>query len=231
MNKRPVRLLHTSDLHVGTDIYPEEAFRGFEAVLSQAKLIEADAILIAGDLFDHGRVSVETVDRVMNGLDSAGVPVVVLPGNHDTILTSDNWDRATPDNVTILKEPEGDLVYLDDIGVAVWGRPVYDHAPSFHPLQGLPTRPWDGWFVPIAHGLFMDDYYDPLRSSPIAPKEISRADCDYVSLGHVHVFRDVSQNGVPAFYSGAPSGAQQKTVIQVDLHPTTGVHVSPVNLP
>jgi hypothetical protein len=49
-------------------------------------------------------------------------------------------------------------------------------------------------------------------------------------LGHVHVFRDVSQNGVPAYYSGAPSGAQTKTVAIVDLDPVSGVSVSPLEI-
>ena len=45
---------------------------------------------------------------------------------------------------------------------------------------------------------------------------------DYIALGHVHVFRDVSQNGVPAFYSGAPSGAKTRGAVLVELDPETG---------
>ena len=82
----------------------------------------------------------------------------------------------------------------------------------------------------MAHGLFMDNPPDPLRSSPISADEISVAPCDYIALGHVHVFRDVSQNGVPAFYSGAPSGSQIKTVTIVDLDPASGVSVTPLEL-
>ena len=71
---------------------------------------------------------------------------------------------------------------------------------------------------------------DPLRASPISPQEIRQVPCDYVALGHVHVFRDVSQNGVPAYYSGAPSGSQTKTVAIVDLDPASGVSVSPLQI-
>ena len=78
-------------------------------------------------------------------------------------------------------------------------------------------------------GLYMDTP-DPFRASPISPDEIAMAPCDYVALGHVHVFRDVSQNGVPAYYSGAPSGSQTKTVAIVDLDPVSGVSVSPLEI-
>ncbi len=77
----------------------------------------------------------------------------------------------------------------------------------------------------MGHGLFMDVPAMPLRSSPISPDEISGASCDYIALGHVHVFRDVSQGGVPAFYSGAPSGSHAGAVALVELDPDSGVAV------
>jgi DNA repair exonuclease SbcCD nuclease subunit len=103
---------------------------------------------------------------------------------------------------------------------------VNDHSPQFRPLEGLPPRPENGWFVSMAHGLFVDSRQDAHRSSPVTPEEIALAACDYIALGHVHVFRDVSQNGVPAFYSGAPSGYQARTVALVDMVPDEGVTVS-----
>ena len=52
-DKRPkVRLLHTADLHIGSDVYADDARRGLDAVLASARQHEVDAVLIAGDLFD-----------------------------------------------------------------------------------------------------------------------------------------------------------------------------------
>ncbi len=224
--RTPLRLLHTSDLHIGSDVYPGEAMRGLEASLAQGRIVDADAILIAGDLFDHQRVPKETVKRVMDNLSDCGRPVVVLPGNHDTIFTQRKWSGEVKNNVKVLMEADGETVFFEDLGLAVWGRPVYDHYPGFRPLEGMPARPRDAWYVSMAHGLFMDHPELSGRSSPISPEEISMARCDYIALGHVHAFRDVSQNGVPAYYSGAPSGPSTKSNALVELDPHRGVAVS-----
>lgn len=227
-NGRPkVRLLHTSDLHVGSDVYADDALRGLDAVLASARQHEVDALLIAGDLFDNKRVSDATVDKVLADLGALGKPVVVLPGNHDTLLTT-AWKSPTmPSNLSLMRTNGADMVFVAELGLAVWGRPVYDHHPGNRPMADLPPRPQGCWYVPMAHGLFMDGPVDEFRSSPITIDEIAGADCDYVALGHVHALREVSQNGVTAYYSGAPSGSQAKTAIVVDLDPQAGVSVSP----
>jgi len=43
------------------------------------------------------------------------------------------------------------------------------------------------------------------RSSPITAAEIEASAYDYIALGHVHVFSDVSQGLTRAVYSGTPA--------------------------
>ena len=62
-------------------------------------------------------------------------------------------------------------------------------------------------------------------SSPILWTELAQAGCDYVALGHVHVFRDVTQGRSPAFYSGAPSGMRDSGAVLVTLDPVHGTTV------
>lgn len=224
-----IRLLHVSDLHISSDVYAHEAFRGFEAALDLGVERGADVVLIAGDLFDNGRVKQPLMERVWSALADVGRPVVVLPGNHDTVLIDGVRLGATPPNVTVMQEPDGEMVFLNQQGLSVWGKPVYNHHPGFRPMAGVPPRLGDHWYVGMAHGLYMNPP-DPLCSSPISPEEIGLAPFDYVALGHVHVFRDVSQNGVPAYYCGAPSGSQPKTAAIVDLDPVSGVSVSPLEI-
>ncbi len=186
-----------------------------------------DALLIAGDLFDNRRVSDATIDRVFDDLGAFRRPVVVLPGNHDTLLTTAWKSRLLPANLDLMRRDDAELIVIESLDLAVWGRPVYDHHPGNKPMEGLPSRPGNRWFVPMAHGLFMDGPIDEFRSSPITTREISEADCDYIALGHVHALRNVSQNGVTAYYSGAPSGSQTRTAVVVELNLDTGVSVSP----
>ncbi|MCL0028971.1 metallophosphoesterase [Dehalococcoidia bacterium] len=226
-NRDHLRILHMSDVHVGSDAYPDEALQGLGEAIFLAHHVGVDAVLVAGDLFDNHQVSHAMVDWVMDAFATLDRPVVVLPGNHDTVITQEIWTGESTDNISILRKAKGEMLLFDDLGLAVWGRPVYDHHPGFRPLANMPLRPWDGWYVSMAHGLVTYPSESLWRSSPILPEEIASADCDYIALGHVHVFRDVSQNGVPAFYSGAPSGVLACGVAIVELDPVNGVSVVP----
>lgn len=228
----PLTLLHTADLHVGSDVYAQEALLGFDNVIRAAQNASVDAVLIAGDLFDSHRVPDSVISYVFDSLADLARPVVLLPGNHDTLLTSDSLPVLTlPDNVRMIREHKGELVTIPELHLAVWGRPVYDHAPDFHPLAGFHPRPDGLWYVAIAHGLLMDGTTGLSRSSPIQPEELAAADCDYIALGHVHRFRDVTRGATPAFYSGAPSGTQTPTVALVTMDAGIGVSVLEHPLP
>ena len=229
-----MNLLHTSDLHLGSDAYPTDALRGFDRVLELAKDRGVSGVLIAGDLFDSFRAPLNTVVYVFRGLAELELPVFILPGNHDTLLTGTYGISESlpplPSNVHLLRAEAGDVVTSPALHLSVWGRPVYDHDPSFRPLEGMQSRPPEGWYVVMAHGLVMDGHTGSARSSPITEAELRQADCDYIALGHVHVFRDVTKGGPPAFYCGAPSGAQRKTVALVTLDPASGVTVESISL-
>ncbi len=106
-DRRRIRLMHTSDLHIGTDIYPDEALQGFESMLELSRSTASDAVLIAGDLFDHHRVPKRIVDQVMGDLGDLELPVVILPGNHDAVLKDDIDIGNLPANVSLITRPEG----------------------------------------------------------------------------------------------------------------------------
>ena len=232
--RKPLVLLHTSDLHIGSDTYHEQALLGFNAVLDTAHKTPVDAVLIAGDLFDAFRIPWDDVDYVIRSLATLPCPVVILPGNHDALLTTPSSlfpFRELPGNLHVLQAPDGEMVTLPGLGLSIWGKAVYNHEPAFRPLGGLPPRPDTGWYVAIAHGLVVNDSTDLYRSSPIDTQELAQADCDYIALGHVHRFENVTQVHPPAFYSGAPYDTEQPTVARVYLHPEKVVGVEAIHLP
>jgi DNA repair exonuclease SbcCD nuclease subunit len=232
--KKNLTLVHTSDLHLGPDSFPDDALDGFESVMGLASTLKADGLLVAGDLFDSGRSPLEIVQYAFQRFGELPFPVFLLPGNHDVLLTNAGQSlTGLPDlspNTHILLQNRGELVVLEGLGLSVWGSPVYNHEPSFHPLEGVCSRPFGGWYIVMAHGLVMDEHVGPLRSSPITYDELKQVDCDYIALGHIHTFRDVTSEGAPAFYSGAPSGSQPATVALVTLDPIDGVSVERVLL-
>jgi exonuclease SbcD len=86
-----VRLLHTSDWHVGRSIRGRSRAAEFEAVMAEmvglAVQEGVDAVLVAGDLYDHRAPAPEADSLVFEALvrlHEAGILVVAIPGNHDS---------------------------------------------------------------------------------------------------------------------------------------------------
>ena len=229
---RALTLLHAADLHIGHHAHPDAVLSAFKSMLEISRSIAADAILVAGDLFDSAAVPSWVVEYVFESFEGAGRPVVILPGNHDTLLTkrdSPFHGLVTP-NVRVLQGDAGETLSPAD-GLTVWGRPVYEHIPEFHPLAGMPRRPEDGWFVAMGHGLVSDGTQFRFRGSPILHSELAAADCDYIALGHVHTYRNVTCGAAVAYYSGASVNGNASTAAIVRLDPGAGVTVQPVAIP
>jgi exonuclease SbcD len=88
---RVMRLLHTSDWHLGRSLHGTDLLAEQEAVLSGlAEVVAAegvDAVLVAGDVYDRAVPSADAtavLDRVLTRLRAAGAAVVLTPGNHDS---------------------------------------------------------------------------------------------------------------------------------------------------
>ncbi|HJX43590.1 MAG TPA: exonuclease subunit SbcD, partial [Geodermatophilus sp.] len=86
-----MRLLHTSDWHIGRSLHGAELLDEQEAVLSGlADVVAArrvDAVVVAGDVYDRAVPSADAtavLDRVLTRLRAAGATVVLTPGNHDS---------------------------------------------------------------------------------------------------------------------------------------------------
>ncbi|MDQ4130663.1 MAG: exonuclease SbcCD subunit D [Actinomycetota bacterium] len=86
-----MRLVHTSDWHVGKTIRGRSRADEHRAVLSEiAQLVlreEADLVLVVGDLFDSSAPAPESeriVYQALLDLAATGAHVVVIAGNHDS---------------------------------------------------------------------------------------------------------------------------------------------------
>src|SRR5690348_12127245 len=86
-----MRLLHTSDWHLGRTLHGTDLLAEQEAVLGRlAEVVTAesvDAVLVAGDVYDRAVPSADAtalLDRVLTRLRAAGAAVVLTPGNHDS---------------------------------------------------------------------------------------------------------------------------------------------------
>ena len=147
-----MRLLHTSDWHIGRSLHGAELLGEQEAVLSGlADVVAAervDAVVVAGDVYDRAVPSADAtavLDRVLTRLRAAGATVVLTPGNHDSarrlnfaaglLAVSGVHVRAT---VAGLDEP---VLLSDEHGdVAVYGLPYLEPELARHELGRSEAR-------------------------------------------------------------------------------------------
>jgi exonuclease SbcD len=88
-----MRLIHTSDWHLGRTLHGENllghqaAFLGW--LLDQAVSHQADVVVVAGDVYDRAVPSTDAVavlDAALLAFARARIPVVMTSGNHDSAV-------------------------------------------------------------------------------------------------------------------------------------------------
>lgn len=84
-----MKFLHLSDLHLGKRVNGCSLLEDQAHILDELSELaqEADAVLIAGDIYDKATPPAEAVtlfDRFLTGLAEAGKPVLLISGNHDS---------------------------------------------------------------------------------------------------------------------------------------------------
>ena len=230
-SRKTVRLIHTSDVHLGDGSGHPYALKALAAVVDAASRLGGEMLLLVGDIFDNARVSDEVVQDFLDEIGRLDIPAVLLPGNHDlygegSVYLRDVF-KGKPDNLTIIEGPEGQAIGFPGLTLDVWGRAMLSHTPEFRPLRGMPARTDGHWLVALAHGHFHFEDDPDLRSSPIFPLDVANASCDYLALGHWDRHVDVSQGGVTAVYSGTARGPSSSgylgEITIVDLNPDNGV--------
>ena len=186
-----MRFLHTGDWHVGKAIRGRSRMEEFERALDQVVEIaldqQVDAVLHAGDLYEH-RTAAPDADKLvfetLLRLHGHEIPVVAIPGNHDSaprleafagLLKAVNVDVAA----TVLPPDEGGIVEV----------PSRDGTETLRVacLPFVPERRFanavelfdstDAWFLSYADG--MGKLMDAMSAG-------FRADTVNVLLGHLY---------------------------------------------
>jgi DNA repair exonuclease SbcCD nuclease subunit len=221
-NGGEVTLVHSSDLHVDDGRiaaqHGGDGTGGLKAVLAYARSVTADVVLLAGDTFDNHMVTAATIERAAQLLAEAGVPVVLLPGNHDPVTADSVFVRggygAIP-GLRILGLSDGGSINFAEHQLEIWGnahRDYHDMAPLKDPRPRT-TR----WQVAMGHGHYEppETFSNPLRPSWLISNEaIDATGADYVALGHWDRPAQVGSGIVPAYYSGSPEWAKTVNLVR-----------------
>lgn len=214
-------ILHAADMHLGRSFTGDDSFpparaqdllHTFGRICALAVDRHVDVLVIAGDLFDTYNPSPSAVGRAHHELDrvrGAGIPVCVIPGNHDdvwypgSIWRRDNLGTVLFDQATFTAhrfQVRGTAVHIH--GVA------YNHAICADPVSLL-QRDGDGVHVAIVHATVDPPTHYPVqrRYYPLSSEALLASRMDYVALGHIHRQHEFRQGlGTYACYPGSPEG-------------------------
>ena len=228
-----MKLIHLSDLHIGKRVNEISMIEDQEYILHQILQIvddeKADAVLIAGDVYDKSVPSAEAVtlfDDFLCRLAKRKIPTLIISGNHDS-----------PERLAF-----GNRL-MEESGIFI--SPVYDGSVSTFTLSDE-NGDVDFWLLPFlkpAHvkryfpDAGIESYTDAIRAavehmgidtavrnvllthqfvtgaSTCESEEISVggsdnvdasvfADFDYVALGHIHGPQNIGSNQIR--YCGTP---------------------------
>ena len=168
--------------------------------------------MVAGDVFEHNQLAPRVVSQSLEAMRAIGIPVYLLPGNHDpldasSVYTSALFTAECPDNVTVL-----DRAGVHDVrpGLQIVAAPWRSKAPTTDlvadVLDGVAA---DGVTrILSAHGGV--DALDPDSDKAVADPAGSacttrsrRGAVHYVALGDKHSRTQVGDTG-RIWYSGSP---------------------------
>ncbi len=219
----PIRLIHTADIHLdmcfaGAGFPPGFAQRRrqslrdvFSRIVERAGEWPADALLIAGDVFELDRAGRDTANFLAAVFEGAPhVPVFIAPGNHDPCsphspYVTEDW----PDNVHIFRRPQWERRDLVHVPLSVHGFGFDGPDVSHNPFGELAVPHDDGRVhVAVAHGSARG--HQPEGKAAYAPFDVETAapaGLRYLALGHFHGMTEArGAHGGRVFYSGAPEG-------------------------
>jgi DNA repair exonuclease SbcCD nuclease subunit len=232
-----VLVIHSSDIHVcegfTEPVHEGDGTAGLRVVLAAARKAQAHVAVFAGDTFEHHRLSPDILDRTRRLLANAGMPVVILPGNHDPAIEDSVFNRggiAELPHVHILGVTHDETVSFPALGLEIWGNAHRDYN-DMDPLGYWRSRS-SFWQIAVAHG-----HYEPRpnRATKLRPSwligddEIKATKADYVALGHWNRHVRVGSGAVEAYYSGSPDHAGTVNLIRLTVAGEVVVTREPVD--
>ena len=199
-----MRFVHTADWQLGMTRY----FLNGEA---QPRYSAARRDVVAGDVFEDNQFAPRDVSQSLEAMRAIGIPVYLLPGNHDpldaaSVYTSALFTAECPENVTVL-----DCAGVHEVrqGLEIVAAPWRSKAPTADPVaEILVDLPADGVTrIVVGHGAV--DILVPDKDRPslirLAALEdaIARGAVHYVALGDKHSRMQIGSTG-RIWYSGSP---------------------------
>lgn len=240
-----MKFLHTADWQLGMKAVQvggagervrAERLKTVERIVRLARDEAVDFILLAGDTFEDNAVERVLIQRAVDLLGGAGLPVYLIPGNHDPMVPGSVWEHpswGSRMNIQILSEEKPVAVP----GGVLYPCPVREKFSRKDPTAWIPVESTSEIRIGLAHGSFEGVGGDDLEL-PIPRDAVSRAGLDYLALGHWHslaLFPDGTGAGRAA-YPGTPEPSRfgerdsgKVLIVEIEA-PQSPPRITPVNV-
>ncbi|KQT78528.1 DNA repair exonuclease [Methylobacterium sp. Leaf466] len=235
--------IHAADLHLGSPLtglalkdaeiarrFASAGRRAFEELVDRAIALKVAFLIVAGDVYD-GDWADNTIGlffaRQVARLDRAGIPVVLVRGNHDaeSVITK---AITLPPCVRGYRADRAETHRLDHLRVALHGRSFPNRAVEENYALTYPA-PVPGWFnIGVLHtsctGSSLHDTY-----APCSIADLTGRGYDYWALGHIHEHAELARDPWIVFpgnlqgRSVRECGAKGAVVVEVADGRVTGV--------
>ena len=228
-----MKLIHLSDLHIGKRVNEISMIEDQEYILLQILQIvdeeKADAVLIAGDVYDKSVPSAEAVtlfDDFLCRLAKRQIPVLIISGNHDSPERLAFGNRLLElGGIHISPVYDGSVrsvTLSDELGdVVFWLLPFIKpaHVKRFYPDAGIESYTdacrvaIEKISVDVTKRNVLLTHQFVTGAATCESEEISVGgsdnvdasvfqDFDYVALGHIHGPQNIGSNRIR--YCGTP---------------------------
>ena len=164
-----MRFVHTADWQLGMtrhflagEAQPRYSAARRDAVAGLRTLaadVAAEFVVVSGDVFEHNQLVPQVISQSLEAMRGIGIPVYLLPGNHDpldasSVYTSALFTAECPANVKVLDRPG---IHEVRPGLQIVAAPWRSKAPTTdlvaEVLRDLEGQPADGVTrVLVAHG-------------------------------------------------------------------------------
>lgn len=233
-----MKIIHCADLHLDSKMTANlpadkakerraELLLSFRRMMQLCDDIRAEAIIIAGDLFDTSNVLAGTKSVVLDEINKRPeVTFFYLKGNHD----NDNFLsslESIPENIMLFSDEWKYYSLSDDKGkkVVIGGIELNDVNTGFA-ADTLILSPDDINIITL-HG--QEQEHKANNKAAIIPlRNYKNKNIDYMALGHIHSYKNEQLDARGRYaYSGCLEGrgfdeCGEKGVVVLDINTETG---------
>lgn len=227
-----MRFLHTADLHIGKSVNEFSMLEDQQYVLDQmlqaAIEYQADAFVIAGDVYDRSvpaAEAVELLDQFITKLARVNIPVLMIAGNHDSgKRLSFAQELLAQNQVYIAGEAKQDAVFViikdtqfvllpffrpAQMGAADADSAMKNYMVSLREKMAEQER--CAHSVLVTHCFVTNAGSEPELSESESTVHVGGIDnvdasafdgFSYVALGHIHKPQQIGSR--PVWYAGTP---------------------------